>query len=277
MIKDIIVNLRTDSKRDPAGEYALSIASEFEAHVFGTAFTYGQNRPPLVDMNGIMPLTWVEEQRTMSVGRAKAATAKFEENARRLGVPVTTRAGEAFDATDAQAFASFARRFDLAVLSQAGSDDAGGEETFIEAALFDSGRPVLMVPFVQAGGLKLDCITVCWDGSRSAARAIADAMPFLKRAKKIEIVIVTTEMKTDEVEGADIAAHLVRYGLNVEVERIVNPPIDVADTILSHVADAGSDLIVMGAYGHSRLREFILGGVTRGILSSMTLPTLMSH
>ena len=106
----------------------------------------------------------------------------------------------------------------------------------------------------------------------------ADAMPFIVRAKAAEIVIVATESaKSDEMPGADIAHHLARHGAKVEVERIVSTEIDVASTILSHAADTSADLLVVGGYGHSRLREFILGGATRGILAAMTVPTLMSH
>jgi nucleotide-binding universal stress UspA family protein len=137
---------------------------------------------------------------------------------------------------------------------------------------------VLVVPYIQKGGLKLDNVLVCWDASRNAARAIADALPLLKRAKTIDVVIVASERpKSDEIPGADIGQHLARHGLKIEVKRIVATDTDVANTILSHAADSSADFIVMGGYGHSRLREFILGGATRGILSSMTVPTLMSH
>ena len=119
---------------------------------------------------------------------------------------------------------------------------------------------------------------VCWDASRNAARAVADAMPILAKAGAIDVVIVASERpKSDEVAGADIGHHLARHGLKVEVKRIVATDTDVANTILSHAADTSADFIVMGGYGHSRLREFILGGATRGILSSMTVPVLMSH
>jgi nucleotide-binding universal stress UspA family protein len=119
---------------------------------------------------------------------------------------------------------------------------------------------------------------LCWDGSRSAARAAADAMPFILRAKAVEMVIVASEPpKSDELPGADMAHHLARHGAKVELKRIVTAKTDVASTILSHAADNSADLLVMGGYGHSRLREFILGGVTRGILGSMTIPTLLSH
>jgi len=119
---------------------------------------------------------------------------------------------------------------------------------------------------------------VGWDGSRSAARAVADAMPLLVRAKVTEVVMVASEpAKSEEMPGADIARHLARHGAKVEVKSIVTAETGVDSTILSHAADTSADFLVMGGYGHSRLREFILGGVTRGILSSMTLPILMSH
>ncbi len=119
---------------------------------------------------------------------------------------------------------------------------------------------------------------VCWDGSRPAARAIADAMPFLEKAKRVELVIVTNEPgKKDEIEGADMGQHLARHGLKVEVKRINSGGIDVADALLSHAADSGADFIVMGGYGHSRLREFVLGGVTHSMLRTMTVPVLLSH
>jgi nucleotide-binding universal stress UspA family protein len=103
-------------------------------------------------------------------------------------------------------------------------------------------------------------------------------MPFLKRAKAVDIVIVASERpKSDEMPGAAIGQHLARHGLSVEIKRIVTSDSDVASTILSHAADSAADFIVMGGYGHSRLREFIWGGATRGILRAMTVPVLMSH
>jgi nucleotide-binding universal stress UspA family protein len=103
-------------------------------------------------------------------------------------------------------------------------------------------------------------------------------MPLLKRAEHVEVVIVGNERgKQDEVEGADIGRHLARHGLNIGVQRISHDKIDIADALLSHAADSNADLIVMGGYGHSRVREFVLGGVTQSTLHSMTAPVLMSH
>ena len=136
----------------------------------------------------------------------------------------------------------------------------------------------MIVPYVQKGGAKFDRILICWDGGRPAARAIADSLPFLQRAKAIEIVTVGDRVKSEEMMiGADITVHLRRHGLSVMTKTIVAPDVDVPNIILSHAADCSADMLVMGGYGHSRLREFVLGGATRGILATMTIPTLMSH
>jgi nucleotide-binding universal stress UspA family protein len=137
---------------------------------------------------------------------------------------------------------------------------------------------VIVVPYIQKQGLKLDRVLVCWDGGRTATRAIADSLPFLLRAKAIDVVIVASgRAKSDEIPGADIGQHLARHGLKIEVKRIVAADTDVPNTILSYAADSSADFLVMGGYGHSRLREFVLGGATRGILASMTVPALMAH
>jgi nucleotide-binding universal stress UspA family protein len=102
-------------------------------------------------------------------------------------------------------------------------------------------------------------------------------MPFLTRAKAVDLVIVAEERKNDEVTGVRMSEHLARHGASVSVKRIAKGDLSVQDAILSYAADSSADFMVMGGYGHSRLREFILGGVTRSILNSMTVPVLMSH
>jgi nucleotide-binding universal stress UspA family protein len=153
-------------------------------------------------------------------------------------------------------------------------------DAMIETSLFQSGRPLIMVPYIQKDGLKLDRVVCCWDGSRAAARAVNDALPLLAKAKKVTLLIVLNEKtkgNNREIRGVDIATHLARHDVNVEIETIPAPDIDVASAILSYVADCSGTLIVMGGYGHARLREVILGGVTRDMLKSMTVPVFMSH
>jgi len=275
MIKDIIVNLGLGD-RDPAGEFAISVADAFGAHVLGMAFVYDPIIPGSV-MGGIPP-QFIEAQRAESEKAVRSAIARFEQAAKRVGVSYETRSVNASIAGAAERLGRLARRFDLAVVGQPDRDKTGPVEVVDEGVLFDSGRPVIFVPYIQKAGLKLDRVMICWDGSRAATRAVADALPFLQKAKQVEIVMVASKSgKNDEVPGADLGQHLARHGLKVEVKRITSPDIDITSTILSYAADSSADMIVMGGYGHSRLREFILGGVTRGILETMTVPALMSH
>jgi len=276
MIKNIVVNLSVGEAADAATAYAVSAAAAFEAHLAGIAFAY---EPSMAEFGyeGVA-VSLIEAERTKATEAADAAIAKFEEAARRHGLSAESRRIDASFAIAGEQFALIARRFDLAVVTQAEPRKVVPEGMIIEAALFDSGRPVLAVPYIQRNGLTLNRAMVCWDGSRNAARAANDALPFLARAKTVEVVMVTAErVKSDEMPGADIAHHLARHGLNVSVQRIVAVETDVANTILSYAADAGTDFLVMGGYGHSRLREFVLGGATRGILGAMTVPVLMSH
>ena len=275
MLKDIVVNLGL-GEHDPAGAVAVSLGEMFNAHVLGLAFAYEPVVPGAV--MGSIPAEYIEMQRAESGAKANAAIARFEELARRAGISYERRVLEATLSSASDQFGRLARRFDLVVVGQPSREQGGPEEILDEGALFESGRPVIVVPFIQKGGLNLERIMVCWDGSRAASRAIADSLPLLHKAKQVEVVIVANgRAKSDEVPGADLGQHLARHGLKVDVKRITSPDIDVASTILSYAADSSADFIVMGGYGHSRLREFVLGGVTRGMLESMTVPVLMSH
>jgi nucleotide-binding universal stress UspA family protein len=276
MIKDIVVNLSVGAKRDVATDFAVSVAAAFEAHLAAVALVYEPVVPGSLFDSTIAGI--VQAARAEAEQAAKAAAARFEDAVRRNGLSGETRLLDSGLAGAPDLFARIARRFDLAIVAQAEPHATGPERSILEAALFESGRPILIVPYIQATPLKLDRVMACWDGSRNAARAIGDALPFLARAKTVEVLTVTGEGgKTGEVEGADIAHHLARHGLKVEVERQVAGDIDVASVILSRAADNGADLIVMGGYGHSRVREFVLGGATRGLLAAMTVPVLMSH
>jgi nucleotide-binding universal stress UspA family protein len=276
MIKDMVANLPVGTSRDVVADFAVSVAATFNGHLTGVAFLYEPLVPP-TDRYGF-PADVTQSQRVENDKAAKAAVTHFEEEARHAAISAESRMLDVSVTSAANVFSNIARRFDLAIMGQPEPHKPDLERLIVEAALFGSGRPVLIVPYIQRTGLKLDRVMVGWDGSRSAARAVADAIPLLVRAKATEIVIVSNEpAKSDEMPAADIAHHLARHGAKVEVKSIVTAETDVACTMLSHAADTSADFLVMGGYGHSRLREFILGGVTREILSSMTIPTLMSH
>ena len=275
MIKDVVVNLAGRGPQDFAADYAISLGAVFGAHIVGIAFI---DDPVIPDgaLGGI-PVDMIEMQREENRKTAETAAARFETGARTAGISAETRILEASVGGGASLFGAIARRFDLAIVGQAQREHGASEEVMIEAALFESGRPLVVVPYIQRQGLKLDRVIVCWDGGRTAARAIADAMPFLERAKAVDVVIVAEERKQDEITGAKLVQHLARHGIAASARRTSKGDISIENVILSYAADSGADFLVMGGYGHSRLREFILGGATRGILSSMTLPVLMSH
>jgi nucleotide-binding universal stress UspA family protein len=275
MVKDVVVNLSGREPQDFAVNYALSVAKAWGAHLTGIAFLF---EPIIPDtMFGGIPPDLIEIQREENTRAAEDAVDRFEAAAKAAGVAAATQTLEATFGGAAALFARIARRFDLAVVGQARRETGPAEELLIEGALFDAGRPMIIVPYIQTQGLKLDRVLACWDGGRTAARAIGDAMPFLERAGAVDLVTVTEPGKEDESGSASMAEHLSRHGIAVEVRRLSKADIDVHDAILSYAADRSADFIVMGGYGHSRLREFILGGVTRGILATMTVPVLMSH
>jgi nucleotide-binding universal stress UspA family protein len=275
MIKDIIVNLSVQEDGKPAEDYAVALASALEAHITGIAFTHD----PTISLSdlGYVGVQAIE-QRSDNEAAARAVMDRFSAASARAGISIDLRMLSASRDSAGDQFARIARHFDLAIVGQTKSEWGVADAMISKSTLFESGRPVIVVPYIQKAPLKFDRVMVCWDSSRPAARAVADAMPLLERAKRVEVTIVTNGGgRYDEIEGVDMGQHLARRGLNVEVNRIARGDINVADALLSHAADSSVDFIVMGGYGHSRLREFVLGGVTRSIFRSMTVPTLMSH
>jgi nucleotide-binding universal stress UspA family protein len=274
MLKDIVVNLALSDRRDHAADYAISLARPFAAHLTGIAVVPEPFVPATAPLEGF-PVDFIDTQRLERQQTAKAAAERFAKATRAAGIAATGRTMEAGSRGTEEAFAHFARGFDLSVVGQSPPGEPPAD-AIIEAALFDSGRPVIAVPFIQTAGLSLNRVIVCWDGSRAAARAIGDGLPLLTRAKAVELLTVQRSERS-QVEGIEMAEHLKRYRIPVQPKTIVAAGIDVGNAILSHAADWLADFMVMGGYGHSRMREFVLGGVTRTMLESMTVPILMSH
>jgi nucleotide-binding universal stress UspA family protein len=265
MIKDIILYLERDSSRDTVRDFASSIANAFTAHLTGVIFTFATNIP--ADALGYLF--------TESEAEARGAIDRFELAMKRTDLSAESR----LIAGSPKTFSDMARCFDLSIIMQSDDNNGINNSILIEAALFDSGRPLVIVPRNQQGGLKLDRVVCCWDGSRTAARAINDALPLLKKASAVELFTVENEKTANEplLRGTEIGRHLARHDIKAEVQTMPAADTDVAKAILSHVAEGSTDLLVMGGYGHSRLREFVFGGATRGILSAMTVPVFMSH
>jgi len=275
MIKDILVNLSVGKQHDVAGDFAISIAALFDAHLSARAMAC--KLPIGGSILDGATATFIDAFTAERQTDAAKAKKSFDERARRADIRADSTIVTDYAAEVAQIFAESARHCDLSVVAQEERENDLPESLIIEAALFESGRPVLIVPYIQKTGIKLDRVMLCWDGSRNAARAVGDAMPLLERATMIDVVTIDAKERRNTIRGAQIADHLARHGLKVELKPIVAPDSDVANVILSQAADSETDLVVMGGYGHTRLRELILGGATRGMLESMTVPVLMSH
>ena len=174
-----------------------------------------------------------------------------------------------------------ARYADLLVVGQATPDnDISTPENLPETVALATGRPVLVVPHIGAQKPPGKKVMLCWNASRESARAASDALPFLKAADEVVVLIVDPKASANghgAEPGADVATWLARHGVKVTVQRDVASDSDIGNVILSRAADLDIDLIVMGAYGHSRMRELVMGGVSRTLLATMTVPVLMSH
>jgi nucleotide-binding universal stress UspA family protein len=173
----------------------------------------------------------------------------------------------------------YARHADLVVAGQPDPEGDGVLESFSHDLVMSIGRPVLYVPFA---GRFDDCgtrVLIPWNGSREAARAVSDGMAFLREAKAAEVITFDPEKlpRAIDLPAPDMQAYMARHDVNASVVAQPSGGIDAGSAILSRAADTGADLIVMGAYSHSRARELLLGGATRTVFKSMTIPTLMSH
>ncbi|MEP9378877.1 universal stress protein [Aquabacter sp. CN5-332] len=276
MIRDILVNLTQGAENDTAATFAASLAATFSAHLTGLAVTYEIDVPPFY--MGAVPTDFLETQMQENEAAAAKATERFAHLAAHAGVAYDVRTLNASLGVAANNLAQMARLFDLTVVAQPDPDRPGPEEVIAETVLLDSGRAVLLVPYVQKASYGGGRAVVAWDGSRAAARALAEGLPLLHRSEVVEVLRVLRGSEAD-VSGDDVVRHLARHGLSARTRTLHLGPgeTSVAQAILNEVSDQGADLVVMGGYGHSRLRELVLGGVTREILAAMTVPVLMAH
>jgi len=279
--KTILVHVDQSKHAAARIRLAAAIAIMENAHLIGAAMT-GISRFLYegggIGMNGTLLSDQVEKLRQY----AEEGLRQFDDIVKQAGVQSYERRLVNDDHHDGLCLQ--ARYCDLVVLGQTDVDDTLSYvlKDLPEYVVLNCGRPVLIVPhagnFDGVGGKSMTAM-VAWDGGMEATRAVTNALPLLRRAKKVAVVLFNAASGIDrhgDQPGADIALFLARHGLEVNV---INrkTDIDIGNSILSEAADLGSDLIVMGGYGHSRFREMLLGGATRTILETMTVPILMSH
>jgi nucleotide-binding universal stress UspA family protein len=278
--KDLLVVLDTAADTNGRIELAVMLAERFTAHLVGL---YPIPSPELPRRAGYADLAALEpiyhEWRERMLEQAETIRGTFERLAGQRGVKTEWRAvAEGAEADPAL----HARYADLTILGQRDPDD--GEMAMMrpppEQVTFASGRPILIVPYAGRFDSVGRRVLIAWNASREAARVTADAMPVLASAETVTVIAVDPQSNPrghGDLPGADIALHLARHNVRAQVERTVSAGVPIGELLLSRAADLGADLLVMGAYGHSRLREMLLGGATRSILASMTIPVLMSH
>lgn len=278
--KDLLVHLDGTDHAMARLDYAAGLAARHGAHLVGLHAVEGGLPLGLTsDMGGASLGLLLAQLRQTAEADAARMRAAFEDRIRRDGLQGEWR--EAMDMPP-EAVALHTRYADLAVLGQPepGSAQATINEMILESVLFTAGRPVLMLPYAGSFTPTPQTVLVAWNASKEAARAVHDALPLMQAADQVRVLAVNPRQGIGghgDVPAADIALHLARHGVAATAQHTVANEIRESDALLNSATDLGAGLLVMGAYGHSRLREMVLGGVTRGILARMTLPVLLAH
>lgn len=277
-IKDILVQV--DGAKSAAVRYAaaVEVAQFHGAHLTGLCLAVEPEVPATV--MGMVPPEAIAGPREAIREQAETAIAQFRLAVERAGIAAEGRIVQVLDFDAVDVFAQHVRHSDMAILGQPDpADFLRLPHSFPTDIVMAGGRPAIVMPFVEVPPVIGQRVLVAWDGGREAARAVNDALPILERAHAVTVLAVNPDVSSagNRDAGADISLHLARHGVKVTAARTVSRETSVGDVILADIADNSMDLLVMGAYGHSRLREWVLGGVTRHILAHMTVPVFMSH
>jgi nucleotide-binding universal stress UspA family protein len=275
--KTILVHLDVGARTGARLDLACRLAGRFDAHLVGVHALTEIRLPGYAAV-----MTGQSDQLAEFQAHAAAELRERSEALFRKRVEAAGLAKTEYRASRADALAAVplhARYADLVVAGQPDARDASGvEPDFVERLLLAAGRPVLVVPYAGSFGDAGKRVLVAWNASREATRALTDSIPLLREAEAVHVIAFDPAAAPHgEVPGADIGLYLARHGIKVTVSQQTAPDVDVGNQLLSRAADIAADLIVMGAWGHSRLQELVMGGVTQTILRSMTVPVLMSH
>lgn len=278
-IRNILVYVDHGGSNDQRLDSALAIAKAHDATVTGVAVNALQN-PSMLSRFGV---SGVDEALERARAEALSAIESFGKRAAATGVNAETSIIYCTEGKAADKLARLARVHDLSILRQANPDHdhAATIAELSEQVLLSSGRPVIYIPYVGANHIPFRKALIAWDGSKAATRAVHDALPLLAAMETVLILIVVDpdHLEHEKIDGTGdaLARHLDAHGIASEVMHVPKAGISTSSVILNEVSNTGPDLLIMGAYGTPRLREVILGGVTRTVLDSMTVPVFMSH
>lgn len=277
--KDLLLNLANYPDATPPA--AVDVAVDFAAAIGAKLSAIACEIKYAVPGSFIAPAflnvpAMAEAEAKKGRTQAEADLAAFQKTADNKGVFEERILGRCLAPDLPGLLVEYARLRDLTVVPAEANDLA--DQPNAEALIFESGRPVLMLPREPRKAFALNTATIAWDFSRPAARAVGDALPLLTRTKRVHIVTVTNEKRIDTTRsGPELAKHLARHGVDVILETVDAAGRSIGTALEAAARAHDSDLLVMGAYGHSRLREFVLGGATRSMTTHPPLPVLLSH
>jgi nucleotide-binding universal stress UspA family protein len=278
MFRNLLVLIPSERPARPVIDGAVLLTMAYGAHLDALAIAYETANVPIAAAGGAAIAMIVEETRQRALERAEAAMRVFEVEAKHAGISRTCRTMTATPGEAITIAGASARLHDLTVVLQPERERNTFDNDVPQEILFQSGGPVLFMPYTFRGAFAARRIGICWDGSRLAGRAMRDAMPLLRHADALTIISIGNPGSIpDEASPQRLVQYLARLGLTARVVAFPAGHSEIQPAILSVAADESLDLLVMGGYGHSRLQERLLGGVTREMLQSMTVPTLMSH
>ncbi|MEA2345931.1 MAG: hypothetical protein QOF63_4100 [Thermoanaerobaculia bacterium] len=277
-IKDILLTLTSYPEPTPASvlEDAVSIAAALGAHLAAVSCEVHVQVPGHFLAGSIANIPGIiagEDEKSRK--SAKNLLAAFDAAAAKAGVLHETFVEKCPTFQVPNLLVDYARLRDLTIVPVPKSHD----QWYAEAVIFGSGRPTLVLPETsRSRPFELGTIVVAWDFSRAAARAVSDAIPLLERARKVRVVTVTNEKNLDTKHSAEeLAKNLARHGIDVVLDKVDANGRRIGEVLEAYALSHQADVLVMGAYGHARWREFILGGATKSLLSKPSLPILLSH
>ncbi len=270
--RDILVHLSQDRRSPARLDAAIELAERHDGRVTGV---YVSSRSTARERHSLdVPADASREQGRQRGDPAAEAEGRFAERMARTEVLHEWRL---LQGSPVEAVTTCARYADITVVGQTDSDDEASIAGLVDHLVLDAGGPVLVWPYAGSFDTRAETVLLAWNGTREAKRALSDALPLLRQAHNVIVFSIGTDDGT-HLPGAEASAHLARHGVKADARhRPASTDIAAADVLLSAISDYGVDLLVMGAYGHHRLRELLLGGMTRDILRRMTVPVLMSH
>ena len=277
--RNIMVYLDQGKSNLARVDSALAIASSHGAALTGVALI-AQPSLAILHRLGVANAPDLHDK---SRADAQECIDQFHERAAAAGVEADVLKLECPEADAPAKLSRVARVYDLSILRQANPDrdDTAFIAGLSEEVMFSSGRPVLYMPYIGAHQIPFKRGLIAWDGSRSSARAVHDALPLLENMDQVTILIIDSnkiEPSSDGVlPGEGLSRHLHRHGIASEIQRLQRGETSTSTLILNELTNTGADLLVMGGYGTPKLREIMLGGVTRTVMETMTVPVLMSH